>query len=123
MPEFYVPTFWNNLSNLHRQKFEIKNNSPLWEGNCKTHSIIRKTRDQDNVSTDNSDAGESTKRKNTTSGGESTKRKNIQHRVANQPKERIQHQVGNQPKERIQHWAGINQKKEYNIGWGINQKK
>ena len=67
MPEFYVSTFRNNLSHLHRQKFEIKNNSPLWDGNCKTHSIIIwKTQDLDHVSTYNSDAGESTKRKKTT---------------------------------------------------------
>jgi len=26
-----------------QQKFEIKNNSPLWGGNCNTHSTIRKT--------------------------------------------------------------------------------
>jgi len=28
------------------QKFEIKNTSPLWGGNCKTHSTIRKNLNQ-----------------------------------------------------------------------------
>jgi len=30
-----------------RRKFEIKNNSPIWGGNCTTHSTIRKTLNQE----------------------------------------------------------------------------
>jgi len=38
---------WKHTTFRTRQKFEIKNNSPLWEGNCKTHSTIQKTPNQD----------------------------------------------------------------------------